>query len=99
MTEQDLQSMIRMELSKYGLVFRTNSGKAYSKYGTVINLMPEGFSDLLFCGYDGRVAFIEIKTPTGKVRPSQVKFIELMKKYGYRAGIARSVEEALEIIC
>lgn len=98
MTEQDIQSLIRIALSKYGLVFRTNAGKAYSRNGHVINLLPEGFSDLLFCGFDGQVAFIEVKTPVGAVRPAQKQFIEIMKKHGYRAGVARSVEDALNII-
>lgn len=98
MTEQDIQSQIRKSLSDYGLVFRTNAGKAYSYNGQVINLLPEGFPDLLFFGFDGRVALIEVKTEIGKLRPAQEKFINLLKSYGYRVGVARSVEDAKQII-
>ena len=49
-------------------------------------------------GEDGQIAFIEVKTPTGVVSQEQTKFIEMMQGYGYRAGIARSVEDALKII-
>lgn len=80
------------------MIFRTNAGKAYSYSGQVINLLPEGFSDLLFVGFNGKVAFIEVKTDAGKLRPAQERFLNLMKKYGYRAGVARSPEEALNII-
>ena len=112
MTESDIQSKIRVALSPHGVVFRTNSGefcqgsKVYSKefkQDVLINLrrvqgLPKGFSDLLFFGFDGRAAFIEIKKPGKKQTPEQVKFMELMQSYGYRAGVARSVEDALKII-
>jgi hypothetical protein len=103
--------MIRLELSKHGLVFRTNAGSAWNgqytniqPYGNVIlnprkiELLPKGFSDLLFVGDDGRVAFIECKDDKGKLRPEQERFIKTMRYYGHRAGVARSVEEALNII-
>jgi len=60
--------------------------------------LPEGFSDLLFFGFDGRPAFIEVKKPKQKQKPEQIHFMELMRSRGYRAGVAHSVEEALEII-
>ena len=98
MTEQDVQSQIRMELSKYGMVFRTNSGKIITQDGRVIQLLPKGFTDLLFCGFDGQVAFIEVKTLKGVVKKEQENFIKLMQKYRYKAGVARSVADALSII-
>lgn len=96
--ELEIQNQIRVELSKLGLVFRTNSGVAYTKQGTVINLLPKGFPDLLFFGFNGIVAFIECKNEKGKLRPEQENFLNLVKKYGYRAGVAKSAEEALKII-
>lgn len=42
-------------------------------------------------------AGIEIKTPTGRVRPEQQNFIEFMAKQGCRVGVARSVEQAVNI--
>ena len=42
-------------------------------------------------------AGIEIKTPTGRVRPEQQNFIEFIAKQGCRVGVARSVEQAVNI--
>jgi len=112
MTEQDIQNSIRLDLSKKGILFRTNAGQYYQgklvysnefKQPVLINItkimgLPKGFTDLLFCGFDGQVAFIEVKTSTGKVKPEQEKFIKLMQKFNYKAGVARSVNDALSII-
>ena len=111
MREQELQNLIRLELSKYGVVFRTNAGKfwqgkrvwsnEFNQYVLIdvrsIAGLPEGFSDTLFVGKD-KVAFIEIKTPKGRVRDKQKNFIEVMRSYGHKAGIARSVEDAVRIV-
>lgn len=111
MREHTIQDLIRLELSKHGLVFRTNAGSAWGgKYVNVphlgnvilnpqkIELLPKGFSDLLFVGTDGRVAFVECKDDKGKLRPEQERFLNLMRSYGHRAGVARSVDDALKII-
>lgn len=112
MTEKDIQNKIRVALSPYGIVFRTNSGDfwqgnmVYSKefnQRVLINLrkvqgLPKGFSDLLFFGFDGIPAFIEIKRPKKKRTQEQTHFALLMQSYGYRAGVAQSVEGALKII-
>lgn len=112
MTESDIQSQIRVALSPFGVVFRTNSGdfwqgeREYSrefKQDVLVNLrriagLPKGFTDLIFYGYDGRAAFIEIKKPKQTPKPEQTRFIELMRSHGYRAGVARSAADALKII-
>jgi hypothetical protein len=64
----------------------------------IIALCPKGTSDVLFIGPNGTVAFIEIKDDKGRVREEQERFIKLMKAYGHKAGVARSVEDALKII-
>ena len=93
-------------------MFRTNSGEFYQgrrvyskefKQDVLVDLyivkgLPEGFTDLLFCGFNGKVAFIEVKQPKKKPKPEQVNFMALMKKYGYKTGVARSVEDALKIV-
>ena len=111
-SEHRIQDEIRLELSRHGIVLRLNSGRAYGGNRTwdprrndyiltdirPIALCPKGTSDLLFIGQNGQVAFIECKDCRGKPREDQQRFIELMRSYGYRAGIARSREEALKII-
>ena len=110
-TEKNIQQHIRVVLSEYGIVLRLNAGKAYGgtriwdhKYGYIlkdirpISLCPPGTSDLLFIGSDGNVAFIEVKDSKGKLREDQKRFLTLMQQYGYKCGVARSPEQALEII-
>ena len=98
MTEHDIQDKIRMALSQHGVVLRLNVGQFYTIDGRIIKSgLPVGTSDLLFIGH-GYIAFIEVKTPTGRVREEQERFIARMQGLGHRAGIARSVEDALAII-
>lgn len=109
--EQIIQNKIRFALSEYGICFRTNSGKIFTgdrvwsnehKQYVLINLravegLPKGFSDTLFVG-KGKVAFIEIKQPGENPRPEQQHFLDTMQEYGHIAGVAHSVEEAIELV-
>lgn len=97
MLESVIQNKIRCALSKYGVVIRMNTGNVQTQSGTYIRCGVKGMSDLLFVG-QGYIAWIEVKTPTGKPSPEQIKFINRMRQLGHRAGIARSVEEALDIV-
>lgn len=97
MTETDIQNQIRLALSKYGIVIRMQSGNFELKDGRRIVCGVKGLSDLLFIGND-KVAFIEVKNINGKPSQEQLNFIAAVKRLGHRAGIAHSVEEALEII-
>ena len=96
MTETDLQNLIRIALSKYGIVIRQNTGNFELKDGRHIVCGVKGLSDLLFIG-ENKVAFIEVKTPSGKASPEQLNFINRMKELGHSAGIARSVDDALRL--
>lgn len=112
MLESKIQNQIRCELSKYGCVFRTNSGQFWQgqtvfskefKQPVLINLrrvdgLPAGFSDLLFIGPNKNIVFIETKNEIGRLRPDQKKFLERMRSMGYHAGVARSVDEAVKLI-
>lgn len=99
-TESLIQNQIRVELSKAGhTVFRINVGKVKMKDGRWFETgAPKGFSDLFGFRPDGRIFFIEVKNETGKLRPEQKKFIENMQSRGALAGVARSVEDAMEIV-
>jgi hypothetical protein len=97
MTETDIQSAIRLALSEYGIIIRQQSGNFELKDGRRLLCGIKGLSDLLFIG-QGFIAFIEVKTAIGKPSPEQLHFIEVIKKLGHRAGVACSVEDALEII-
>ena len=100
LSEHDLQTQIRMELTQRGYpTFRANVGKVRTADGRYFDTgLPRGFSDLFGFRPDGRIFFIEVKNETGKLRPDQKKFIENMQSRGALAGVARSVEDAMEIV-
>lgn len=101
MTETDLQNKIRLSLSDIAVTFRANVGKFYTADGRVINSgLPVGFPDLFgFRKSDGKMFFIEVKLPNGKLSPGQEKFSVFAKQHKILYGVARSIEQAREIIC
>ena len=98
MSEIYLQNAIRCALSEYGFVIRQNTGYFKTSDGRTVKCGLTGLPDLLFIGTDGRVAFMEVKTPTGRPSVDQIRFITKLQAYGHRAGIVRSVEDALALI-
>lgn len=100
MSEHELQNEIRLALSDICVLFRINVGGAYTEDGRWFSSgVPKGYSDLSGVRRsDGRAVFIEVKTPTGRIRPEQRDFIEAMQKCGALAGFARSIEEAKRIV-
>ncbi len=99
-TEQEVQNEIRVGLTKAGhMVFRTNVGKVRMMDGRWFDTgLPKGHPDLYGFRSDGQIFYIEVKNEKGRVRPEQRKFIEVVKQRGAKAGVARSLEEALEIV-
>ncbi|MBR6617943.1 MAG: VRR-NUC domain-containing protein [Oscillospiraceae bacterium] len=113
MKEHEIQNQIRIGTADQVTLFRTNAGtfwqgkRVYSKeFGqdVLINLrrvdgLPDGYSDLSGVRHsDGKAVFLEVKTPTGTVRPAQNRFIKRMRELGAIAGVCRSVEDAMELI-
>lgn len=98
--ESIIQNNIILELGKRGyLAFRNDTG-AYKdqKSGRFVHYgLCKGSSDIVAVSPDGRAVFIEVKTPTGRVRPEQVQFIAAVRRNGAYAGIARSVDDAIAI--
>lgn len=99
-TEHSIQNDIRVKTADIAVLFRANVGSGRTYDGRHFDTgLPKGFSDLFgFRRSDGRAVFIEVKAPGGRVRSEQVKFIEMMRSYGALAGVARSVEDARNII-
>ena len=99
-SEQEVQNEIRVGLTKAGhMVFRTNVGKVKMMDGRWFDTgLPKGHPDLYGFRSDGQIFYIEVKNEKGRVRPAQEKFIEVVKQRGALAGVARSLEEALEIV-
>ena len=100
MTESEIQSLILLEASKRGhRLWRTNAGSVQTKHGGVIKLFPKGYPDLTgFRKTDGKFVVIEVKKPTGRLSEHQKKFAEWAKTQPIIYGVARSPEEAIQII-
>lgn len=101
MTEEHaIQNAIRIALSDRATVFRANVGSGITYDGRHFDTgLPKGFSDLFgFRHSDGKIFFIEVKTPKGRVSEAQKNFITQMRSHGAIAGVARSVDDALKII-
>jgi len=64
--------------------------------GRVIQTAPNGIADL--CGIlapTGRWFALEVKTTSGRVRPEQTQWAELVRSRGGFCTVVRSVDEAL----
>lgn len=100
--ETEIQKSIMLELSKYGIVIRQQSGNFYTEYGSRIKVGFTGLSDLQFISDNGRlIVFMEVKTDIGKVRKEQKQFIDFInskKSPNLKAGIVRNVNDALQLI-
>jgi penicillin-binding protein-related factor A (putative recombinase) len=71
----------------------TTTGIYVQARNTWIPNQAPGVSDILGVLKGGRLLAIEVKSPKGKVSPSQQKFIESINQAGGLAFVARSVEE------
>ena len=100
MREAEVQNQIRLALDPYAVMFRVNSGKVRMSDGRYFDTgVPNGYSDLSgFRKSDGKAVFIEVKNEKGRLRESQKQFLKVMSQYDVLAGVARSPEEAIEIV-
>ena len=98
--EHIIQNHIREALSPYAIIFRANVGKVKTPDGRYFDTgLPTGFPDLFgFRKSDGKMIFIEVKTPTGIVTHSQRRFINAVNKFPVIVGVCRSVDDALRLI-
>ena len=99
--ESAIQDSIRVALAEHGyIVFRTNVGKVKTADGRFFDTgLPSGFSDLM--GYkpeNGRIFFLEVKTPVGRRRKDQVDFANGLKNKNVIYGVVRSAGEAVAIV-
>ena len=98
--ETNLQAEIMLALSADGHVpLRNNTGAFKDKNGRYVKfgVGGKGGPDLWVICNDGMACAIEVKTHKGRVRTEQESFLSMVRAKGGRAGIARSVEDALRI--
>ena len=97
--ETVLQNKMRVALADIAVTFRINVGTFKAGDRFISTGVPKGFSDLFgFRRSDGRAFFIEVKTAKGKPTKSQLNFIKRMQECGAIAGIARTIDEARELV-
>ncbi len=111
MTEQRIQQQIRIACSTGDTrLFRNNTGTLRDQHGRPVQFgLCKGSADLI--GWrtvtvtpdmvGQRIAVflsIEVKTPTGRLRPEQQQWLDAVQAAGGIAGVARSVEDALRIV-
>lgn len=100
MTETDLMNAVMLAASaKDCVIFRTNVGKVRMTDGRWFDTgLPKGHADLYGVKRDGRAFYIETKLKPRKPTKEQCYFLKRMLEQGACAGVAYSVEEALQII-
>jgi hypothetical protein len=112
--ETKLQRLIMIALSNNDcLVFRNETagayvGKVIHKDARIVTLQNAmlmqfglcvGSSDIIGIHKPtGRFLAVEVKTAKGKPTPEQLNFIEQVRAANGIAGIARSVQDALELL-
>jgi hypothetical protein len=110
-TEQQIQQEIRIACGTGDTrLFRNNTGTLRDQHGRPVQFgLCKGSADLI--GWrtvtvtpdmlGQRIAVflsIEVKTPTGRLRPEQRQWLDAVQAAGGIAGVARSVEDALRIV-
>lgn len=111
--ERDIQNEIRLAVSPHAIMLRVNSGTfwqgtrvwdARRNQYILTDIRPaagapKGTSDLIGIRRDdGKFVAIECKTPRGRLREDQKLFIDAILKSNGIAGIARSAEDALNLL-
>ncbi len=107
MSEQRIQQEIRLAVSHGDTkLFRNNTGTLRDQHGRPVQFgLCKGSADLIgwrtvtvtpeMVGTQVAVFLsIEVKTPTGRLRPEQQQWLDAVQAAGGIAGVARSVEDA-----
>ena len=106
--ESTIQKDVVNALTRMGIVVnRVNSGASQIEGRNLRCNSLNGKSDLEFwlhyeneAGYKIPIAiYAEMKSKTGKQRPSQVEYQKLMEKTGQHYFVARSVADVINYIC
>jgi len=112
MSEAEILAQIRLAVGALPLVriWRNNTGKLRDRHGRMIEFgLCPGSSDLIGATtititpemVGRKIAIftaIEVKSDTGKPSREQQTFIDVLRDRGARAGVARSVDDAMGII-
>lgn len=101
MKEANIAREILLAASQRGhRLFINARGMAYRKDGTPVRygFGPNGASDLIGWTRTGLFAALEVKTDKGVIAPAQQDFVQAVLNAGGRAGVVRSVAEAMAVL-
>lgn len=101
MKEQDIQTAIMKMLLHHPRVawcYVTTSGKVKGRGGHWMTLGVPGLPDIMGQLRTGHLFGIECKQPGNKPTEDQERFIDMIRQNGGLAGVATSVDEALEVL-
>lgn len=111
-SERDIQAQILLALSHGPTrLLRVNAGVAWQGHvlqhnrdllvlenPRALRLAAPGVSDLIGWTEGGRFVAVEVKGPRGRVTDEQAAFIDLVRRSGGLAGVARSVADARAVL-
>jgi hypothetical protein len=111
MSEQEIQQRIRLACSRGTVrLMRNNTGTLKDQHGRPVSFgLCKGSADLIgwrtvtvtpdMVGQQVAVfASIEVKSATGRIRPEQQQWLDVVQAAGGIAGVARSVEDAEQLL-
>lgn len=76
-------------------VWRANTGAARTRDGRLVRFGLKGQADILGLTTTGRFLAIECKSATGRLRPEQIAFCDMVERFGGLYIVARSAEDAV----
>lgn len=99
--EGRIQAEIRLALGREPdlTLWRISPSAPGATGGRVLKTAPDGIADL--CGIlapTGRWVCLEVKTASGRVRPEQQQWADIVRSRGGFYAVVRSVEEALSAL-
>ena len=99
-SEANILNDCMIALSQAGArVFRNNTGVLKDKTGRPVKFgLCKGGSDIIGICPDGKFLAVECKTEKGRATDHQLRFIEIVRQMGGRAGIARRADDAVRIL-
>jgi len=95
--QADIMALLHAYEPRWLLAERTNAGTIYGEKGAV-KLGRPGTSDIKVYLPAGRVAHLEVKRPSGKLRPSQQDWRDKLRMLGHDYHVVRSVWDVVELL-
>ena len=94
---------LRLRKDRVAWVERLNSGAGQLSFADGgksqwMRFAWRGAPDLLGQLTDGRILCVEVKRPSGKLSPDQHAFLDVVRKQGGVAFVARSVDDVKEFL-